>query len=548
MPDYDPAIALRLEKPPDLAPTFRTLAELQMAQAHSALYGAQAAFQQNRVNALARAGQLHQQGDTSGATNALLLADPEWASKFQDTVQKGRTYSALERYGAAASQGDPDAVGRIASVAPEEVARLAQARNTMKDADRKQYDLTWDAVGRSAQSILSAQPGTQRDEAYQTELKQLLDNNVISRRDYQGFLQRGTPNELALNNLVRHSMTNQVARESFGEKAAAEAPAHVATSLASNLGHPIQVEPNRVVTTGAQAVSPTVQAGIDDAFRRVGLGNGANPATPAPGAAVPPGTATPAPGPAGKGQDRVPQSQFAPRLIRNPDGSVSSSVTPGTVKLQEDAAARYGKAADNYQSAQSLGMRLDLMDHAIDQLNTTGWSSTGAGANAKIGMAKAANSVLQSVGLPAAFDPNKIASWEDFTKESTRAGFELAKTLGSREAMMIVQQAVAAVPNAENTYLGAKLVSSSLRQAAQREVDYYKFTTDYARQHNGDTFGADIAFNEQHSPQLYAKTAIANALPTEAVQLLRRAPNLSRQFDSKYGPGMSDFILNSGRR
>jgi len=234
---------------------------------------------------------------------------------------------------------------------------------------------------------------------------------------------------------------------------------------------------------------------------------------------------------------------FTPSIVRGPDGSISSSVTPATTALQEQSVKQYQKAGEVAQTAQGLSMRLDMMDHSADVLNSAGWSSTGAGANAKLGAAKSVNSLLQSVGLPAAIDPNKVANWEDLNKETTRAGFDLARTLGSQEAATIVQSSVSAVPGAENSPMGFKLVSSGIRQAIQREKDYYNFATDYAKTHRGNTFGADVEFNKQFPADLYSKTAVANAIPPAAITMMKGDPKLAVKFDEKYGQGMAAFIL-----
>lgn len=242
--------------------------------------------------------------------------------------------------------------------------------------------------------------------------------------------------------------------------------------------------------------------------------------------------------------DRFKGDMFTPSVVRGPDGSISSSVTPATTALQAQSVKQYEKAGEVAQTAQGLSMRLDMMDHSADVLNSAGWSSTGAGANAKLGAAKSVNSLLQTVGLPAAIDPNKVANWEDLNKETTRAGFDLARTLGSREAATIVQSSVSAVPGAENSPLGFKLVSSGIRQAIQRERDYYNFATEYAKTHRGNTFGADVEFNKQFPPDLYSKTAVANAIPPDAIKLMKSDPKLAGKFDEKYGSGMSTFILH----
>ena len=118
------------------------------------------------------------------------------------------------------------------------------------------------------------------------------------------------------------------------------------------------------------------------------------------------------------------------------------------------------------------------------------------------------------------FDPAKVASWEDFNKQSQQLGFALARTLGAREAMQIVQQATASVPNAEQSYWGAQLVSSSMRQAAQREIDYHKYLIQQRRSGNS-LLDADVNFNQQHPVQSYVDKALST-LPPPAPPMQQR--------------------------
>jgi hypothetical protein len=282
--------------------------------------------------------------------------------------------------------------------------------------------------------------------------------------------------------LTRHEATMA------GAKKAATAPYEIAEAAVREGGRPISIKPNEVVATGNQ-VNPALAGITDWATRRLGVSSGA-PAAPAP---MPPATGpNPAPpnvpspplAPASVAQPA--RSAFTPQMVRNADGSVASSVTPSTETLQKTAAQNYEKARESYAGSQDVQSQLATMEDSARALNKAGWSTTGTGANARLALAKTVNSLWQSAGvkdqnLP--FDPNAVASWEKLQKETTRLGFSLARTLGAREAMQIVQGAIAANPNAENSPLGFKMVLNTIRQNAERQSDYFEYATRYAQDH-----------------------------------------------------------------
>jgi hypothetical protein len=200
------------------------------------------------------------------------------------------------------------------------------------------------------------------------------------------------------------------------------------------------------------------------------------------------------------------------------------------------------KSIPAYNSAQNLVGRLDIIDHNIDALGPN-WM--GSGANVKGEFAKGWNSLLGDKLKQFQFDPNKVASWEDFNKETTRAGMELIKSNfgGSREAASIIQMGTTAVPSVMNTQLGAKYVSATIRAAAQREIDLHEYKASLAPQGGVALLNADVAFNKAHPPQDYAMGAITNVIPAPAKAHLISDPKLAPQFDQQFGPGTAEFIL-----
>ena len=156
------------------------------------------------------------------------------------------------------------------------------------------------------------------------------------------------------------------------------------------------------------------------------------------------------------GQKRDPRP-LPPRVP--PSRSVPASRSPLPERSWKRCRHRYRgrydeKARETYGGAQEVQNQLAGMEDAARTLNESNWSSTGTGGNARLALAKTVDGIWQTLGvkdqnLP--FDPDAVASWEKLTKETTRLGFGLARTLGAREAMQIVQGAIKANPNVENT-------------------------------------------------------------------------------------------------
>jgi hypothetical protein len=379
-----------------------------------------------------------------------------------------------------------------------------------------------------------------------------------------------------------------------GAKAYATLGPDVLKELSSRAGNPIRLGPNETVESGFAALPQPAQDAI---LRAIGGGGGVAPSggasapppvtqprppvggwtygsTPSAGTGAPPSGGTSpaanaattstagAPAPRGPQSFAVqnlfnassdlpapPRAQpFPTTPIRNPDGSITSPYSTSTIGLQEEANKAYGVAHDQFNAGQAIQQRLAMIDHGIDLLNQSGWSSTGVGAETKLEGLKAINSFLTTVGAPPVSNPEKIASFEDLMKETGNLGLDRARAMGSREAAQVVTLSIGLNPGVRNTPQGAKAIEASMGAAAQRDVDYYKYATQYAQQ-NGTTFGADVAFNQVRPPELYARRAIAATVPQVAISSLMNPPqgapaNLAAQFDSKYGRGMAAFILN----
>lgn len=201
------------------------------------------------------------------------------------------------------------------------------------------------------------------------------------------------------------------------------------------------------------------------------------------------------------------------------------------------------QAREESRASQASQQLLTEMRHQLDALPENGLMVPGAGFEARAAFGKTYVTAMNLLGMHV--DPKfaeEVGAAEDLNKLTTRLGFDLSKTLGSNEAATIVMQSLGAVPGGLNTPEGAERVMAGLEAANRRRIDYHKFLEDWVRKHSNSTLGADVAFNQQNPPELYALSAF---VPREAMEFLRSHPDQAAAFNAKYGNGqdVSRFIL-----
>ena len=213
---------------------------------------------------------------------------------------------------------------------------------------------------------------------------------------------------------------------------------------------------------------------------------------------------------------------FAPVGAANALGGAATAPAPGQTKVIEGAGQNFTDEGRKAYDAAITGLAsVQYMDRAFDEMaKGGGWEVPGTAVNARLGIAKGINTLAQVLGTAPdklLFDQNKIGTWEDFNKESKRAGMQLINQMfgAQRESQMVFQAGAQAVPNAENTPQGGKLVLRSLEQTMYREVDRRNFETNWFNEHQGNLVGANEAFNSTYPPQLYSQRAISTVQPYE---------------------------------
>lgn len=229
-----------------------------------------------------------------------------------------------------------------------------------------------------------------------------------------------------------------------------------------------------------------------------------------------PGTAAPA-GVAGDGTPVVPQGfkitgapvQAAPSAT-NPTGM--PVLSEDEKELSTEMAKRYGDGGlKTFEGAQTTMGMLKQMDSDLDNMvKSGGLGVPGTGAKARLMLENAANTVASITGKKPPFDPSQVASTENFIKAMTTMRLSVLNTmLGTqREAAQTISSMGEAVPNINNSYLGAKMLVETFRQMSQRVMDERAFDNWYMQQTRGNLTGAEEAFNKLHPAQEYARQAM----------------------------------------
>lgn len=248
--------------------------------------------------------------------------------------------------------------------------------------------------------------------------------------------------------------------------------------------------------------------------------------SPAPGAGPSPNAlGVPAPGLAGPlappnsvdGGPLVPPG-YVPRVPGRKPGVV------GGVPIGPAGEIASGLAHDfmteglrTFRNATASMPMLDEIDANLDNMakldpgQKTNFMTPGAAGDLRTSLGNGLNTVLQMFGDKTAVDPSKLASAEDLMKVTQRMGPSVLQSLlgQQREAAETIKNMnEKGVPGINNTYLGGKLMTASIRQATKRVIDMRNFENWWQAQTGGDLTGAEEEFNRLRPAQSYIKQAL----------------------------------------
>jgi hypothetical protein len=171
-----------------------------------------------------------------------------------------------------------------------------------------------------------------------------------------------------------------------------------------------------------------------------------------------------------------------------------------------------------FKGAQQSQASLQYLDAGFDNLvKGGGFLTPGAAEGFRGDFAKTINTLAQMTGKPPPFDPTKVASIEDMTKETTRMGVAVTNSMlgQQREAAQTIVNMTSSVPGISNTYMGGKVVISGIQATMQRLVDERNFSNAWQQANQGNLTGAAEAFNQAHPAVDYARGALGKFGMTE---------------------------------
>ena len=248
-----------------------------------------------------------------------------------------------------------------------------------------------------------------------------------------------------------------------------------------------------------------------------------------------------------------------------PGTRINQILTPNQAASRDKYIAANTDALDTYRKsltdAASMQSKLTQMDSDIKTSAAAGgWFTPGAGYGERLAVANGVQTVLQSFGgsLPSDMQ-TAIASGIQSGKLATNLGFDTARALGPREAVMVVNQAMSVQPNLNVPELAGRRLVASIDLNRQYQNDMAQYAGAYYGANPGAAPGtAEAAFVKAHPSTDYAMRAVLQSAPqpgqnpgpgevkvdpATAVSTLVSRPETVSVFDNYYGAGVGEWVL-----
>ena len=213
-----------------------------------------------------------------------------------------------------------------------------------------------------------------------------------------------------------------------------------------------------------------------------------------------------------------------PSPVNIPKGQ--AGLAPGqasTLKELADDHVEYGKElAEHADAAQATNFQLNNLVSALQKI------PSGPGEQWKAEAQGALNSAFQALNLPK-LDLNLVNNAAEVNKYGTQLGFTLAKTLGSRESQMVIQQAIHANPNVDTPQGAVQALAAGMHAVANwtlaKQQAYLAYRAKYPNQ-QVPGYGFQTWFNKNYTPEMFY---VVHAPPEQAQEIIKGFTPLQKQ-------------------
>lgn len=191
-----------------------------------------------------------------------------------------------------------------------------------------------------------------------------------------------------------------------------------------------------------------------------------------------------------------------PQVVRNPDGSISSSVTPETTGTQQSLAQDYAGYRENGKNAAMTKYLLRNMQDDADRLSTGKGATFTNTAKQWIQSAQTLPGVGESIKKITGDISDPIAAFEAIQKNAgqlTRATMKDVDGKAASEYSMIQKQ----LPNAEMSPRGLKLVAAQMMAPEDFKQAKLQAADNWKKGNNGSLGGFESDWNKNITPTTF---------------------------------------------